>query len=78
LYINILVYKLKHGKSQNEFQWIIKHVFWQDYFLHMQHAPKARHLQPMFNIFLGQMLKKNESLALQPFPSKFQDFEIST
>jgi hypothetical protein len=22
-------------KSQNEFQWMTKHVFWQDYFLHM-------------------------------------------
>jgi len=27
--------------SQNEFQWTTKHVFWQDYFLHMWPTPKT-------------------------------------
>jgi len=36
---------------------------------------KLNILNPL-NIFLGQMVEKKESFALQPFPSKFQSFEI--
>jgi hypothetical protein len=40
----------KSGKSQNEFQWTTKHVFWQDYFLHIWPACKARHFEHNFSI----------------------------
>jgi hypothetical protein len=49
--------------------------FWKNYFLHMQFASKVRHFEPIeYNCFINGL--KNESFALQPFPSKFQDFEI--
>jgi len=35
-------------RSQNGFQWTTKHVFWQDYFLHMWPARKARHFEHNF------------------------------
>jgi hypothetical protein len=58
----------------NEFQWTTKHFLWQDYFLHMWPTSKATHFEPIEHNFssIGFL---NESFALQPFPSKFQDFE---
>jgi hypothetical protein len=38
-------------KSQNEFQWTTKHVFWQDYFLHMRLASKAKYFKPIEHNF---------------------------
>jgi hypothetical protein len=55
LCMNILVYSQKHKKSQNEFQWTTKHVFWQDYFVHMWLDPKLNFLNPL-NIIFGQMV----------------------
>jgi hypothetical protein len=49
--------------------------FWQDYFLHMRTASKVRHFEPIELFFLSDGFL-NESFALQPFPLKFQDFEI--
>jgi len=45
-------------KPQNEFQWIIKHVFWQDYFLQMGPTPKAKYFEYIENIFLVKWFKK--------------------
>jgi hypothetical protein len=45
-------------KSQNEFQWITKHVFWQVYFLHMWFASKVRHFELIEYIFFIKWLKK--------------------
>ncbi len=70
-----MVYNQKWKKSYNEFQWTTKHVLWQDYFLHMWPTPKARHFEPIEHNFFVEWLK-NESFTWQPFPSKFQDFEI--
>jgi hypothetical protein len=39
--MKILVYSQKCKKIQNEFQWTTKHVFWQNYFLHMCLALKT-------------------------------------
>ncbi len=52
-----------------------KHVFWQDYFLHNDLHLKLNILNPL-NIIFWLNGFKNEFFALQPFPSKFQDFEI--
>jgi hypothetical protein len=41
----------------------------------MRPAFSAKHFEPIEHNFLSNGLK-NESFALQPFPSKFQDFEI--
>jgi hypothetical protein len=49
--------------------------FWQDYFLYMWPAPTAKHFEPIEHNYFAKWLK-NESFALQPYPSKFQDFEI--
>jgi hypothetical protein len=38
-------------------------------------TPKARHFEPIKHNFYAKWLK-NESSALQPFPSNFQNFEI--
>jgi hypothetical protein len=45
-------------KSQNRFQWITKHVFWQDYFLHIWYARKAKHFEPIEHNCFVQWLKK--------------------
>jgi len=45
-------------------------IFWQHYFLHMWPTFKARHFERIENGF------KNESFALKPFLSKFEDLEI--
>jgi hypothetical protein len=45
-------------KSQNEFQWTIKHVFWQNYFLHMWPTSKAIHFEPIEHNFFIKWLKK--------------------
>jgi len=34
------------------FHWTTKHVFWQDYFLHMWPASKAKHFEPIEHKFL--------------------------
>ncbi len=48
----------KHRKSQNEFQWTTKHVFQQDYFLHMQLALKAKHFEFIeYNFFAKWFFK---------------------
>ncbi len=52
-----------------------KHVFWQDDFLHMRLASKAKHFEPIEHKFLSNGFK-NEWFVLQPFPLKFQSFEI--
>ncbi len=58
LCMHILVYSHKCKKSQNEFQWTTKHVFWQDYFLHMWLAPKAGNFEPIeHNFFVKWFLK---------------------
>jgi hypothetical protein len=43
---------------KNEFQWTTKHVFWQDYFLHMWPTLKARHFDPIEHNFFVKWLKK--------------------
>jgi hypothetical protein len=35
-----------------------KHVFWQDYFMHMWLAPKARHFEPIEHHCFAKWLKK--------------------
>jgi hypothetical protein len=45
-------------KSQNECQWTTKHVFWQDYFLHIWFAPIARHFEPVEHDCFVKWLKK--------------------
>jgi hypothetical protein len=42
-------------QSQNEFQWITKHMFWQDYSLHMRLAFQVRHFEPI-EIIVYQMV----------------------
>ncbi len=54
-------------KSQNEFQWTTKHVFWQDYFLHMWLASKARHFKPIEHFLIYQMVLKTSHLPCSPF-----------
>jgi hypothetical protein len=44
--------------SQNEFQWITKHVSWQDYFLHMWPTPKLDILNLLNIIFFVKWFKK--------------------
>jgi len=51
LCMHILVYNQKHKISQNEFQWTTKHVFWQNYFMHMWPTPKAKHFEPIEHNF---------------------------
>jgi len=45
-------------KSQNEFQWIIKHVFWQYYFLHMWPTSKTKHFWTHLTFFFIKWFKK--------------------
>jgi hypothetical protein len=52
-----------------------KMFFGKDYFLHMWFTPKARHFEPIEHNVIAKWLKK-WVFALQPFPSKFQNFEI--
>jgi hypothetical protein len=58
-------------KSQNEFQWITKHVFWQVYFLHMWFASKVRHFEPNEHNFLS-MVKKMRPLPCSLFVQNFK------
>jgi hypothetical protein len=44
-------------KIPNEFQWKTKYVFWQNYFLHMWHAPKVRHFEPIEHNYFVKWLK---------------------
>ncbi len=72
--INIFVYNHKHKnpkKSKTKFQWTTKHVFWEDYFLHMWFTPKAKHFEPIEHNLFSKWLKKN------PFPCNlfFQNFK---
>jgi hypothetical protein len=53
-------------KSQNEFQRTTKHFFWQDYFLHMWPASKAKHFEPIEHNFLIKWFKMN-LLPCNPF-----------
>jgi hypothetical protein len=46
LCINILIFKQKHKKCQNESLWTIKHVFMHDYFLHMRPALGVGNFEP--------------------------------
>jgi hypothetical protein len=75
LCINILVYKQQCKKCQNELLWITKHVFWHNYFLNMWIILKAKSLKLSEYKQLAKWFKR-KSFHLQPFPFKFQDFEI--
>jgi hypothetical protein len=52
-------------KSQNEFQWTTKHVFWQNYFLYMWIAPKATHFEPIEQCFLVKWVLCLTSLSFK-------------
>jgi hypothetical protein len=72
LSIYILVYNQKQEKSQNKFQWTTKHVFWQNYFMHMWLAPKVEHFEPIEHNFMSNNFL-NESFSSHPFLLKFQN-----
>jgi hypothetical protein len=59
--MNILGYNYKHNKSPKFSKWVSMNnqtwTFWQDYFLHMWHAHKARHFEPIEHNFLVKWLK---------------------
>jgi hypothetical protein len=63
-------------KFQNEFQWITKHVFWQDYFLHMWLAPKAKHFEPIEHNCFCQMVKNLNPLPYNPFLQNFKTLKF--
>jgi hypothetical protein len=44
-------------KSQNEFQSTTKHFFWQNYFVHIWPAPKAKHFEPIKHFFCQMVFK---------------------
>jgi hypothetical protein len=52
--------------SKNEFQWTTKHVFWQDFSLHMWPTPQAKHFEPIEHFFC-QMVKKKGPSPCNPF-----------
>jgi hypothetical protein len=60
-------------KFQNEFQWTTKHVFWQDYSMHMRPAPKAGHFETIQHNCFVKWLKKLSPLPCNPC---LQNFEI--
>jgi hypothetical protein len=62
-------------KSQNEFQWTTKHFFGMLISYTCDLHLKLNILNLLNIIFLSNGFK-NESFALESFPSKFQDFEI--
>jgi hypothetical protein len=75
--MNILVSCQKRKnliKSQNEFQWTTIHFFGMFISYKCDLHLKLDILNPLNIISLSNGLK-NESFALQPFLSKFQDFE---